>query len=46
MSESENDLRLSILLPVKHEGMNLRIMLKILRSILDEPHEVIVVSDD
>jgi dolichol-phosphate mannosyltransferase len=36
---------LSILLPVRNEGFNLRIMLKILRAVLDAPHEVLVVYD-
>jgi dolichol-phosphate mannosyltransferase len=36
---------LSILLPVRNEGINLRIMLKILRAVLDEPHEVLVIYD-
>ena len=36
---------LSILLPVRNEGINLRIMLKILRAVVDEPHEVLVVYD-
>lgn len=37
---------LSILLPVRNEGMNLKIMLKILKSIIEVSHEVIVVVDD
>src|SRR5437763_6697306 len=36
---------LSILLPVRNEGVNLRIMLKILRAVVDVPHEVLVVYD-
>src|SRR5437016_13770531 len=36
---------LSILLPVRNEGINLRIMLKILRSVVELPHEVLVVYD-
>ncbi len=36
---------LSILLPVRNEGINLRIMLKILRAVVDLPHEVLVVYD-
>ena len=38
-------MKLSILLPVRNEGINLKIMLKILRAVVDEPHEVIVVVD-
>lgn len=36
---------LSILLPVRNEGINLKLMLKILRAVVVEPHEVIVVHD-
>lgn len=36
---------LSILLPVRNEGINLRIMLKILRAVTNEPHEVLVIYD-
>src|SRR5687767_14408034 len=37
---------LSILLPVRNEGINLQIMLKILRAVLDVSHEVLVICDD
>jgi glycosyltransferase involved in cell wall biosynthesis len=37
--------RLSILLPVRNEGINLKIMLKILRAVLEIPHEVVVICD-
>ena len=46
MDRSEESPTLSILLPVRNEGANLRIMLKILRSILEIDHEVIVITDD
>ena len=36
---------MSILLPVRNEGINLRIMLKILRAVVEVPHEVLVVYD-
>ena len=36
---------LSILMPVRNEGINLRIMLKILRAVIDVPHEVLIVYD-
>jgi dolichol-phosphate mannosyltransferase len=36
---------LSIVMPVRNEGLNLRIMLKILRAVVDVPHEVLVVVD-
>jgi glycosyltransferase involved in cell wall biosynthesis len=35
----------SILIPVKNEGLNLTIMLKILRAVVEVPHEVLVVFD-
>lgn len=35
----------SILIPVKNEGLNLTIMLKILKAVVDVPHEVLVVFD-
>jgi glycosyltransferase involved in cell wall biosynthesis len=35
----------TILMPVKNEGLNLTIMLKILRAVVDVPHEVLVVFD-
>ncbi len=41
-----NDVQsLAIVLPVLNEGINLRIMLKILRATVDVPHEVLVVCD-
>ncbi|HVH44652.1 MAG TPA: glycosyltransferase [Labilithrix sp.] len=43
---STNDVQsLAIVLPVLNEGINLRIMLKILRATVDVPHEVLVVCD-
>lgn len=35
----------SILMPVRNEGLNLRVMLKILGAVVDLPHEVLVVVD-
>jgi dolichol-phosphate mannosyltransferase len=37
---------ISILMPVRNEGINLKIMLKILRAVLEADHEVLVVCDD
>jgi glycosyltransferase involved in cell wall biosynthesis len=37
---------LSILMPVRNEGINLKIMLKILRAVLEIDHEVLVVCDN
>ncbi len=45
MSSSNEVHSLAILLPVMNEGINLRIMLKILRATIDVPHEVLVVVD-
>lgn len=36
---------LTVLLPVRNETMNLRIMLRILRAVLAIPHEIIVIFD-
>lgn len=36
---------LSVLLPVRNEGINLRVMLKMLRGMLEVPYEVLVVYD-
>jgi dolichol-phosphate mannosyltransferase len=36
---------LTIVMPVRNEGLNLRIMLKILNAVVDVPHEVLVVVD-
>src|SRR5712691_11488149 len=36
----------SIVMPVRNEGLNLRIMLKILNAVVDVPHEVLVVVDE
>jgi dolichol-phosphate mannosyltransferase len=38
--------KLSILMPVRNEGINLKIMLKILRAVLEIEHEVLVVCDN
>lgn len=38
-------LNLSILIPVRNETLNLRVMLKILNAILDEKNEVLVIYD-
>lgn len=38
--------QLTILLPVRNESINLKIMLKLLKAVLDVPHEVLVIYDD
>ena len=40
-----NEVRLSILLPVRNDGINLRLMLKMLRGMVEVPNEVLVVYD-
>ena len=45
-AEIHSDIKLSILLPVRNEGVNLRIMLKMLKALVEVPHEVLVVYDD
>jgi dolichol-phosphate mannosyltransferase len=37
--------KLSIVIPVRNEGLNLRIMLKLLPAVVGVPHEVVVVYD-
>ena len=36
---------LTILIPVQNEGVNIKIIIKILHSILETPHEVLFVHD-
>src|ERR1043165_5470752 len=36
---------LTVLLPVRNEEMNLRVMLRIIRTVLEYPHEVLVIHD-
>ena len=38
-------IKLSILMPVKDEGANLQIILKILKALVDIPHEILIVYD-
>ncbi len=38
-------MKLSILIPVRNEGINIGIMLKILRAVIEAPHEVLIVYD-
>jgi len=42
----EPPVALTILLPVRNETMNLRVMLRILRAIVVVPHEILVIFDD
>ncbi len=41
----EDSVALTVLLPVRDETMNLRVMLRILRAVLLVPHEIIVIFD-
>lgn len=38
-------MRLSIILPVRNEGINLQLMLRMLRGMVEVPHEVLVIYD-
>lgn len=40
-----SELTLTVLMPVRNEGINLRIMLKMLRAVVDVPYEVVIVHD-
>lgn len=42
----QQPIKLSVLIPVRNEGINLRIVLKILQVVVDVPHEILVVHDD
>ncbi len=44
MTETQN--KLSILIPVRNEGVNIIIMMRILRAVLDHPHEILIIYDD
>jgi len=39
------DFKLSILLPVRNEGINLKILIKVMEALLELPHEILVVYD-
>lgn len=43
---TDQSVTLTILLPVRNETMNLRVMLRILRAVLVVPHEILVIFDD
>ena len=45
ISRMNDSVVLTVLLPVRNETMNLRIMLRILRSVLTMPHEIVVIFD-
>lgn len=41
----ENLRKLSILIPVRNEGVNLKLMLRILHATIDVPHELLIIYD-
>jgi dolichol-phosphate mannosyltransferase len=43
---TDTPVALTILLPVRNETLNLRVMLRILNAVLVVPHEIIVIFDD
>src|SRR3989344_7395413 len=45
MKTKQSKLKLSVLIPVFNEGINLKIMLKILKVSIDVSHEVLVIHD-
>ncbi|MBD3387521.1 MAG: glycosyltransferase [Candidatus Altiarchaeales archaeon] len=38
--------KLTIMMPVRNEGVNIEIMLKILNAVIEVPHEILIVHDD
>ncbi len=42
---AENSLKLSILLPVRNEAINIPIMVKLLEAVVDTPHEILIIYD-
>ncbi len=45
-NEACSPIVLTVMLPVRNDGINLKIMLKMLKATLEVPHEVLVVHDD
>lgn len=44
-ARSDEGCTLTILMPVRNEGLNLRVMLRMLTAVVDVPHEVLIVHD-
>ena len=44
--QAKSNSRLSILIPVRNEGMNLKIFIKVLETMMEVPHEVLIIYDD
>lgn len=45
MEKIKSSTKLSILMPVRNEGVNIEIMLKILHAVVEVPHEILIVYD-
>jgi dolichol-phosphate mannosyltransferase len=45
MTADTKPVKLSILMPVRNEGVNIGIMLKILHAVVEIPHEILIVYD-
>lgn len=45
MTTSTSKAKLSVLIPVRNEGINIGIMLKILRAVVEVPHELLIIYD-
>lgn len=43
--KNKNSHKLSIVMPVRNEGVNIKIMLQILNAVLDYPYETVIVHD-
>jgi len=45
MKSSKNKIKLSVVIPVLNEGANLKVLLPILKALIDVPHEILIVYD-
>ena len=43
--QNPNALVLSVLVPVRNEGVNIKIMLKVLKGVIEVPHEILFIYD-
>ena len=43
--QNPDSLALSVLVPVRNEGINIKIMLKVLNGVIEVPHEILFVYD-
>lgn len=44
-AKTSQKLKLTIIMPVRNEGVNLKMILKIINSLMEEPYEILVVYD-